>query len=124
MLRGQDRRLWKGTYDLHFEHHDTLESLKVSAGMNCGICRVLLEELTPSESESEQDINPDYNATEAGRPTANTFPTSTASLRVVDGFRDRSGHEIYRLDFALQQKDIRRKRTFVLNQIGRYCPLS
>lgn len=45
MLRGQEGRRWKGTYDLHFEHHRNAESLMQSVAMDCNICRVLCEEL-------------------------------------------------------------------------------
>jgi hypothetical protein len=44
MLRGQDGRLWKGTYDLDFNHHTKMKDLHRSA-THCGICRVLFEAL-------------------------------------------------------------------------------
>jgi hypothetical protein len=45
MLRGQDGRIWKGTYDLNFNHHTQMKDLNRSADMHCGICRILFEEL-------------------------------------------------------------------------------
>lgn len=45
MLRGQDGRIWKGTYDLNFKHHTRMKNLRRSADMHCGICRVLFVEL-------------------------------------------------------------------------------
>lgn len=45
MLRGQDGRIWKGTYDLNFTHHTQMTDLCHSADEHCGICRVLFAEL-------------------------------------------------------------------------------
>jgi hypothetical protein len=45
MLRGQDGRIWKGTYDLNFNHHTQMKDLRRSADTHCGICRILFAEL-------------------------------------------------------------------------------
>jgi hypothetical protein len=56
MLRGQDGRLWKGTYDLSFNHHTQVKDLH-RAATRCGICRVLFEALK-TELESVQPPEP------------------------------------------------------------------
>jgi len=100
MLRGQDRRQWKGTYDLHFEHHSDFDSLEKSAGMECSICRVLWEE-GGFDSSHPVHIN------------------STASLKVIHGLGRGDDDELYRLDLNLEYGNTRRKRTFVLGHIGK-----
>jgi hypothetical protein len=56
MLRGQDGILWKGTYDLNFNHHTRMKDLRHSADIRCGICRVLFEAL---KTELESALLPD-----------------------------------------------------------------
>jgi hypothetical protein len=45
MLRGQEGRQWKGSYDLYFVHHRNVDSLIQSAGSDCNICMILCKEL-------------------------------------------------------------------------------
>lgn len=112
MLRGQDRRQWKGTYDLYFTHQSSVDTLKVSAGMGCGICRLLWEEL-------KQDGGFDHSPNDDDRPSS-SVPVSTASLRVIPTLQDDQYNELYRLDFSLEYGNTRRKRTFVLKHIGEW----
>jgi hypothetical protein len=102
MLRGQDRRVWKGTYDLNYRHHDHGRDLASSARMHCGICRVLCEELV-SKLESSVEIE--------------TLPLAIeASVSVLD--HPRVQH-LYRLEFKLRCDRVRCRRTFVLKRTGR-----
>jgi hypothetical protein len=66
MLRGQDGRIWKGTYDLNFNHHTQMKDLRRSADMHCGICRVLFAELrTRSGSGArESSVSKDPESTQ------------------------------------------------------------
>jgi hypothetical protein len=114
MLRGQDRRQWKGTYDLHFNHHITLRSLQDSAAKGCGICRVLFKEVFPDTTVEEVRRDSD-TADEALEEAAG--PVSTASLAVIRNLQDHRD-EVYRLDFKVNHHRLRKKRTFVLKQIG------
>lgn len=98
MLRSQEGRIWKGTYDLHFNHHMSGKNLCHSAKMNCGICRVLLEEL-------RSHIGPEKNCDE--------LPiTITASLFVPNPKMD----QVYCLNLRLRYDQIRCQRTFVLKE--------
>lgn len=115
MLRGQDRRQWKGTYDLHFDHHPSLASLRNSAKKGCGICRVLWKQILPQK-------NMEDSFHEEADEKAESEPVSTASLAVVHNLQDDSD-EIYRLDFKVKHGDIRKKWTFVLRQIGSFTSI-
>jgi hypothetical protein len=63
MLQRQEGRVWKGTYNLVYNHHTSYESLQESVKQNCGICRALHEEfetkvkVADAEVESEPQIN-------------------------------------------------------------------
>lgn len=127
MLRGQVGRQWRGTYDLHFDHHDSIETLETSYRMGCGICRVLYEEVETSaskqnpgkESEKDEEQPPDHlgnDEAEIGRLSAH----STASLGVINDIEETG---LFRLDFKLKwalgkQSSNILKRTFVLKQTG------
>lgn len=125
MLRGQVGRQWRGTYDLHFDHHASIETLKTSHGMGCGICRVLYEELLAS---AEKGLEPDYQGDEEqppdqlenGKSEAGLSAQSTALLGVIHDIED---DDVFRLDLKLEwglgegaQNIV--KRTFVLKQTG------
>lgn len=131
MLRGQVGRQWRGTYDLHFDHHNSIETLKTSYGMGCGICRVLYEELMAS---AEKDLGPDYESAEEQPPDqlgndrseTGLSAQSTALLGVI---HDIEYDDVFRLDFKVEwalrdqtTNTVKRtsivKRTFVLNQTG------
>lgn len=140
MLRGQDGRVWKGTYDLHFQHHSDEDSLHRSAGMNCGICRVLYEELSSKKSNSTpkpsitttkhaqlldvpdketqtpsrgDEINPRSNS-RSSSPGGPRFEV-TGMLSVLDHPRVK---DLYRLDFKIRHAQIRSRRTFILQKIS------
>lgn len=115
MLRGQERRQWKGTFDIHFEHQTNVLSLEDSADMNCGICRVLLEEL---------DLDPSVLKNlrrQSEQATATVPPVSLACLRVVTSLDGQKKDEPYRLDFDLQFEEIKKRHTFLLNHVGEFC---
>jgi hypothetical protein len=101
MLRRQEGRIWKGTYDLHFNHHANAKALRRSKEMNCGICRVLFDELR-SKMDSAENFD--------------DLPIIvTASLSIPDPRVD----QLYRLDFKLQSNQIRCQRTFVLKEASK-----
>ncbi|KAF1949897.1 HET-domain-containing protein [Byssothecium circinans] len=101
MLRGQEGRIWKGTYDLHYAHHYDGKTFLRSAMMNCGICRVLFEEL-------ELKLQCDN-----GTPLEERDLNITASLSVLH--HPRVSH-LYRLDFKMRCDRIRSQRTFLLKK--------
>ncbi len=103
MLRGQAGRLWRGTYDLHFQHHASLASLGASARLDCGICRVLRDDL-PQHLRQHLDS--------AGSGGEVPWISITASLSI-------HAPGMYRLDFTLEGDELRRKKTFVLKEAGR-----
>lgn len=103
MLRGQEGRIWKGTYDLHFKHHTTGKGLRRAAKMNCGICRVLYEELQPKVDPATSIEQMELEV--------------QASLSVLN---DRA-EDLYRLDFKLRCDRVRSRRTFVLKKCSK-CP--
>ncbi|KAG6355369.1 hypothetical protein INS49_003331 [Diaporthe citri] len=120
MLRGQVGRQWRGTYDLHFDHHHSIETLKASHNMGCGICRVLHEELIASSKKDIVQSDEEQVSDEVGNAGVKTDLSahSTALLGVINDIEDR---DVFRLDFKLEwarrehhQEII--KRTFVLKQ--------
>jgi hypothetical protein len=54
MLRGHQGAQWRGTYDLHFDHHVDPVELQKSADMSCCICRSILCEIKRLEEEFEK----------------------------------------------------------------------
>ncbi|KAF2766267.1 HET-domain-containing protein [Teratosphaeria nubilosa] len=60
MLRGQQGRQWRGTFDLHFDHHKHARSLETSAEMGCCICRVLWEEHQNAGLDVTQEADQDF----------------------------------------------------------------
>ncbi|KAF2643375.1 hypothetical protein P280DRAFT_251244 [Massarina eburnea CBS 473.64] len=101
MLRGQEGRIWKGTYDLHFVHHTNGETFCQSAKMSCGICRVLLEEL-------------ELKCRTEATPLKFAELSITASLSRPP--REPHLYHLYQLDFKLKCDNIRSKRTFLLKE--------
>jgi hypothetical protein len=102
MLRGQAGRIWKGTYDLNFEHHSSAKELKHSKDIDCAICGVLFDELNPKLAPDTSLDNLPINV--------------TASLYYPS---PRVEH-LYRLDLKLRcdRQKIRCQRTFVLKETG------
>lgn len=102
MLRGQDGRQWRGTFDLHFDHQTTKSGLVLSAEMGCCICRTISYELS-------QLYQGDTYPKDRGR-------FITAFLSEVPEVHEQRG--LYRLDFKLS--DSRRLGTFLLQQTSKY----
>lgn len=122
MLRGHEGKVWKGTYILHFDHHQDLEMLRKSAELHCSICRKLFGEWTKQDFAAF-DAQP-LDQPQEPRKEANTKAfSSTASLSVVRGV---DKYDLFRLDFRLECETKVRRRTFVLKQTGqsRYIRVS
>jgi hypothetical protein len=81
MLRGQDGRVWRGTYDLNFNHHTQMKNLRYSAHMHCGICRVLFADL--QNQLGTTDILP--NST-SSRLSTNMLSSFLASWFTIQAF--------------------------------------
>lgn len=146
MLRGQDGRVWKGTYDLHFNHHSGWDSLRRSADMNCGICRVLHEELrskhqaTSSSSTTEtksthiqspqhqgesdfkaNDGSAETSPVNSSRPTLRSASSREPRLSIsamLSKLHHARVDELYRLDFKMRYDRTRCRRTFILQKNG------
>jgi hypothetical protein len=101
MLRGHERLVWRGTYDLDFRHHETAEALRKSAELKCSICRTLQDILEAGLSPAE------ISAIES------LVITARLSLQNRD-----PRNTLYRLDFRLQGDALEKKRTFILKEIG------
>lgn len=122
MLRGQVGRQWRGTYDLHFDHHHSIKTLEASHNMGCGICRILYEEFIAS---SQKDIGPSDeeqapNGLRNHEVETGLSARSTALLCII---HDIEYHDVFRLDLKLEwaRGDDHQgiiKRTFVLKQSG------
>ncbi|KAF2446693.1 HET-domain-containing protein [Karstenula rhodostoma CBS 690.94] len=125
MLRGQTGRQWRGTFDIHFNHHQTLYSLERSATMSCCICRIIWDELTEK-----------YQGTKLAKVLQKNLRTSSnvdhllelhrkqtdserqvqfvrAFLSELQGGQD---NDLYRLDFRLVESDSKRLATFLLEK--------
>jgi hypothetical protein len=83
---------------LQFKHHSSVNSLENSSDGNCGICRVLYEDLTT-------EIGGEELSKEEGLET-------TAYLSLLD-------EGAYRVDFRLRYNGIRFEHTFILKASGR-----
>lgn len=149
MLRGQDGRVWKGTYDLHFNHHSDWNSLRRSADMNCGICRVLHEELRSKhqatsrsstieskpapisaqqyQGESDDKVKIKDEGTEALPSNSPRLKLRSASSKdpqfSISAMLSKLHHarvdELYRLDFKMRYDRTRCRRTFILQKNGK-----
>jgi hypothetical protein len=133
MLRWQKGRQWRGTFDLHFQHHSNRRELQKSADMGCSICEVLWEEL------NRQDLNIQRGYIYSLADLYHTLykiisgKSCQAETKLVDegkGFT-RAGLShvrgpgwigVYRLDFNYCQ-NAKHLGTFVLEPIGEYLGL-
>jgi hypothetical protein len=107
MMRGQEGRIWKGTYDLQFNHHKNVGDLRSSAKINCGVCRVLLEELKLRGGKDMKWDEPSISI--------------TASLFVPNPEVD----QVYCLDFRMRYGQLQCQRSFVLKETGKeHCRLT
>ncbi|KAF2649660.1 HET-domain-containing protein [Lophiostoma macrostomum CBS 122681] len=121
MLRRQDGRIWKGTWDLHFKHHNNIRNLQESAAMHCGICRVLWSDLKDKLDKDGIDLN--NMGTLSPVPRSEIFSV-TASLSILNHplSTEDEDMELYRLDFKLRFENIRSQRTFVLRKTSTQDP--
>ncbi|KAK7942730.1 uncharacterized protein PG986_011843 [Apiospora aurea] len=99
-LRGQDGRVWKGTYNLYYHQDQAPAQLRSAGKSGCQVCRPiysLYEDRRRSlgYEQTEKEISID------------------ASLFVVD---NEEKPELYRLNYNLQQGKLRIKQTFVLQE--------
>lgn len=101
MLRGHEGRTWRGTYDLHFHHHENVLELHKSADMGCCICRVIWDEVSRLKQAEKKANNKEPCFIRAG----------LSRIRGWDG--------VYRLDFKLRTTEIP-VGTFVLKQAGEF----
>ncbi|KAI9774261.1 MAG: hypothetical protein M1840_004155 [Geoglossum simile] len=102
MLRGQDKRQWRGTFDLHFDHHTHRWELERSAEIGCCICRSIQYELRKFDH--------------TGGPSPDEYRDPTRQGSFISAFLSEV-HEkqgLYRLDFKLH--DSRSLGTFLLQQ--------
>jgi hypothetical protein len=123
MLRGQSHRQWKGTYDVHFEHHRNLSDLKKSAEeANCGICKPVYEQLQSKLQNvtnlTTSSLSEPYNKADSEGYTItaslSVVPTNSASSEVKQ-------RQLYRLDSKIKHNEaLISKRTFVLRTIGEH----
>src|ERR1700684_2044917 len=51
VLRGHQGSQWRGTFDLHFDHHASRKELQKSANMSCCICRSIWFQLSQLEQK-------------------------------------------------------------------------
>lgn len=58
MLEKHKNYRWKGTYDLAFDHHESLKSLDKSAKEECCICRVLLAKFKSRPDSEHENSQP------------------------------------------------------------------
>jgi hypothetical protein len=105
MLRRQDGKQWRGTYDLHFNHHQLLRDLFSSMKMNCGICRVLFEEL-------EHKIGFKLGDVEKG-------DERTVNIRAFLFIPTPRENHLYCLNFKFRYDTIQCQRAFVLRETGK-----
>jgi hypothetical protein len=95
MFRAQAGRQWKGTYDLQFKHHESIKSLRNAFDGNCGICRVLYEDLKAEAEIMGKDLTDGQDL------------KSTAYISVLE-------EDAFRADFKLSHVGIRAQHTFIL----------
>ena len=128
VLRGHQGSQWRGTFDLHFDHHTSRQELENSAEMSCVICRSLSYELKRLEKREEKQAAAIWDGVSTyirlllwGELDTKVIESQnqkrflSAYLSKVHGL---GKHAIYRLDFKL--RDSERVGTFALQQIGRF----
>jgi hypothetical protein len=127
VLRGHQGSQWRGTFDLHFDHHSNRRELEDSAEMSCVICRSLFEALKRLEAKEEKKAAAVWDGLSSYLRLlfwgeSDTKETETKSqkrflsayLSEVHGLRKSA---IYRLDFKF--RDSERIGSFALQQIGK-----
>jgi len=98
----QNGKQWRGTYDLHFDHHKLLRDLFCSKEMNCGICRVLFEELENKHGSRLDDVEMD--------------DTRTINIRAFLFIPNPREDPLYCLTFKFCYGQIQCQRAFVLRE--------
>jgi hypothetical protein len=101
MLCEQAGRIWKGIYDLSFEHHISAKELRHPKDLNCGICRALFGKL-------HSKFTPDT-----------AFDELLVSVMASLYFPNPRVEHLYRLDMKLRCDHIRWQRTFVLKETSK-----
>jgi len=105
MLRGQGGRQWKGTYDLNYNHHDSVQKLEDSVIHKCAICRAISDELR-SKLGSEQ-------------PSAAKELAITACISEISSA---GKYRLWRLDFKIRyDRDLKCQRVFIPKEISELC---
>ncbi|CAG8952810.1 hypothetical protein HYFRA_00007522 [Hymenoscyphus fraxineus] len=107
MLRGHVGGQWRGTYDLHFRHHNDRSSLENSNIMNCGICRCIYAELCAYEGKDQ------YKVTKTASHGKQLMSAFLSAISGPEWDRDR-GQNAFRLDFKF--KELAKVGTFVLKE--------
>lgn len=132
MLRGQIDRQWKGTYDLHFNHHKDLASFQASAtDSNCGICKPLFRQwrraINAAQGVFEADVEIDSRLGLSPETIA-LYPgfQIAATLSLVPPHLKLEPRYLYRLDltvsYSKEKVDSiweRVRRTFILRTVGK-----
>jgi hypothetical protein len=116
MLSQHEGFHWRGTYDLEFDHHTSVQDLLYSAEQNCCICRVLFakwKKVKPPEASADTDADPERqrHLLRAGLK----FDRKWGVYRL--GFRLKNNENIG--NFALKHlKDDERVRDMFLRQLS------
>lgn len=139
MLRGQEGRHWRGTFDLHFAHHRSKSSLIMSADMGCCFCSALWNEILQLPNSDTSPKTPGHFITAflcgigAHTPTlGQPHAAANHSVATTEDYVRRlasvqlhgtasSLHDflrLFRLDFKLN--DTRRLGSFLLRPVGEY----
>jgi hypothetical protein len=131
VLRGHVGSQWRGTFDLHFDHHSNRKELQNSASMSCCICRSLWAQVLQLEQKHwsgygkvlGEIYNSFYQLIWGPLLQTKLLDSNDGSRFLSAYLSENYGEEddgrlngTYRLDFKL--KDTERVGTFVLKQIG------
>lgn len=140
MLRGQEGRQWRGTFDLHFAHHHSRSSLTASADMGCCFCSGLWTEMLQLPTSETYPKSPghfvtaflcgisaltsaiDQTRTAADNAVATTgdYARQLSSVNVHgSGTTLADFLSLYRLDFKLN--DTSRLGSFLLRPAGEFA---
>lgn len=139
MLRGQEGRQWRGTFDLHFAHHRSKSSLILSADMGCCFCSGLWTEMLLLPTADTYPKSPGHFVTaflcgisshtstlHQSHTTANHAVATTedyvrrlARVHIRDGGASLVDFlSLYRLEFKLNET--RRLGSFLLRPAGKH----
>src|SRR3954468_14322154 len=126
MLRGHQGSQWRGTFDLHFDHHSNRRELKNSADMSCCICRSLYSELERIEGKDGKSPVSVWDNVSSylrrwiwGEQQLKELDLKARKCFISAYLSEEYGlgqQGIYRLDFKL--RDSERIGTFALQSVG------